>query len=57
MRSAGTAASTSPPIIGSSRRPEPIGLVPSTPWKYWGIVNSTPNIAKIAIEERITPHV
>ena len=57
IRSAGTAPSSSPPIIGNSRRPDPIGLAPSTPWKYWGIVNSTPNIAKIATAARITPHV
>ncbi len=57
IRSAGTAASTSPPINGNSRRPELIGLDRSTARKYCGIVNSTPNMAKIAIAERITPQV
>ena len=32
----------SPPITGSSRSPEPIALVPSTPWKYCGSVKRTP---------------
>ena len=32
---------------GSRRRPEPIAFVPSTPWKYWGSVNRTPNMARM----------
>ena len=57
IRSAGSAETTRPPINGNNLRPYPIGLVPSHPWKYCGIVNSTPNMAKIAIAERITPQV
>ena len=52
-RSAGTAPTISPPISGSSRRPEPIASVPSTPWKYCGIVNSTPIIARTRIASKM----
>ncbi len=48
---------TNPPTSDSSLIPEPIALVPTTPWKYWGIVNRTPSIARIATASRITPQV
>ncbi|MGD0609800.1 MAG: hypothetical protein ABSA53_40330 [Streptosporangiaceae bacterium] len=53
---AGSAPARSPPMRGRSRTPEPIAVVPRTPWKYWGSVNSTPNIARIATAARTTPH-
>ena len=56
-RSAGTAPTIRPPISGSSRRPDPIALVPSTPWKYCGMVNSTPIMARTATATRMTPQV
>ena len=56
-RSAGTAPTTSPPISGKSRKPEPMASVQSTPWKNCGIVNSTPIMARIAVAARITPQV
>ena len=45
MRDAGKAPAISPPTRGSSRRPEPIAVVPSTPWKYCGMVNKMPSMA------------
>ena len=57
MRDAGTAPATSPPTRGSSRRPEPIAVVPSTPWKYCGRVNKMPSMARIGTTARITPQV
>jgi len=56
-RAAGTAPAMSPATRGSSRRPEPIALVPSTPWKYCGMVNKMPSMARIGTRARITPQV
>jgi hypothetical protein len=56
-RAAGTAPASSPATRGSSRRPEPIALVPSTPWKYCGMVNKMPSMARIGTTARITPQV
>jgi len=45
------------PISGKSLGPQPMGSVPRTPWKYCGIVDKTPIIARIARAARITPQV
>ena len=57
MRLAGTAPATIPPTRGSSRRPEPMAAVPSTPWKYCGMVNKMPSRHMIGTTDRITPQV
>ena len=36
--------------------PEPMAVVPSTPWKYWGSVKRTPNMARMATAASTTPH-
>src|ERR1035441_5666086 len=53
---AGTAPSTNPPMSGNNRRPDPMAVAPSTPWKYWGIVNRTPIMDRTAAAATITPH-
>jgi hypothetical protein len=57
IRTAKTAPRTTPAISGNSLNPEPIASVPSTPWKYWGIVNNTPIMDRIATDARIAPQV
>ena len=47
----------SPPTSGKSLRPDPIASVPSTPWKYCGMVNKIPSMARIGNVARITPQV
>src|SRR5208282_2608500 len=56
-RAAGMAPTMSPPTRGSSLMPDPMAVVPSTPWKYCGMVNKTPSMATIGNMERITPQV
>jgi hypothetical protein len=56
-RAAGTAPSRTPPIRGKSLNPEPIAVVPSTPWKYCGIVNKTPINARNDMAAKIAPQV
>jgi hypothetical protein len=34
-----------------------MAFVPSTPWKYWGMVNKMPSMARIGTTARITPQV
>jgi hypothetical protein len=55
--SAGSSPASSPPITGSSRMPDPAALVPSTAWKYCGIVNSNPTSARMRMGTRSTPQV
>jgi hypothetical protein len=54
---AGTAPTMSPATRGSSLRPDPMAVVPSTPWKYCGMVNKMPSMARIGNMARITPQV
>ena len=56
-RAAGRAPTMSPATRGSSLRPEPMALVSSTPWKYCGMVNKMPSMARIGKMARITPQV
>src|ERR1700677_3066533 len=56
-RAAGTAPIRTPPISGKSLIPEPIAVVPRTPWKYCGIVNRTPINARNDIAAKIEPQV
>lgn len=57
IRSAGTAPTVSPAIMGSSRSPLPMASVPRMPWKYWGMVNSTPTMAMESVAMRTMPEV
>ena len=55
--SAGTAPTTRPPMMGSSRMPASWGLRPSAPCEYWGSVKTRPINASPPMAARMTPQV
>ena len=50
-------ATSSPPIIGSSRRPALIGSSPTTLCRYWGTTNKIPNTATVTATVAAVPQV
>ncbi len=57
IRAAGSRPTSIPPTTGSRRTPDPSGLVPTTPWKYWGMVKRRPINASVSTAKRMTPQV
>ena len=56
-RAAGTAPMMSPATRGKRRTPEPMAVVASTPWKYWGMVKRIPSMASTGTTAKTTPQV